>query len=751
MTDMPDDSDEDLTLDVDTSALPLGHPRNIGPYAIRRLIDSGGMGNVYEGIQENPRRPVAIKVMRQGVTSAEALRRFEIEAQLLARLRHPAIAQVYEAGTHQDPSGPVPYFAMEYIPAARTITDHAQENGLDTAARLDLFATVCDAVHHGHQKGIIHRDLKPGNILVDSSGRPKVIDFGVARATDSDLTLGTLQTSVGQLVGTLPYMSPEQCEADPNDIDTRSDVYSLGVVLYQLLTGELPYDLSKEPLTRAAKRIREEEPQDPSQFVAGMPRDLKTILLKALEKSRDRRYQSAYGLAQDIRRYRRGESIVARSPSVLYQLTVLARRNKALIGAAVGVFIALAVGAAVSTTQYFRAKAAGERAQSEKEAAIAALDYVREMLFSVDPTKVGNVVKVGDVLDAYGKTIASTLPDNPEIEAAVRTTIGRTYVGLDLFEKGAKAEDYKMAAREHLRAALDIRRETLGEDAPATLETMDLLADTLEGQERWAEAEILRRDAFAFRERSLGPDDPATIAAKLALANHLGWRDEVAEATQLAEEVYRHRVKTLGETDPATLEAREDLAGILHSAGEQNVAEQHQRAVFEQRLRAKGDDDDATFRSRGYLADMLLTRGELEESKTLYESTAVPAEFEITRWFQGETTPDLDKPTLLVFWEVWCPYSQKELPKLEQRVKNLRPEGLQVIGFTRTKGVEDRVPVFLEQKEITFPNAQIPDDEWHALYGRGVPSGALLHDGRVAWVGHPGDLDDRALALMVRK
>jgi hypothetical protein len=482
-----------------------------------------------------------------------------------------------------------------------------------------------------------------------------------------------------------------------------------------------------------------------------MPRDLKTIILKALEKSRDHRYQSAFGLAQDIRRYRRGEQIVARSPSVVYQLTVLARRNKPLLGAAIGVVLALVIGAIVSTTQYFRAEAAREQAQLEKDAAISALDYMREMLYSVSPTCVGDVIKVGDVLDAYGSRIGTTLKDNPEIEAAVRTTIGRSYVGLDLFEQGAKAEHYRMAAREHLRAALEIRRQTEGEDAPATLKTMDLLADTLEDQKRLAEAEILRRDALSMRDRSLGSDHPETLAAKLALANHLRWRDDLAQASRLAEQVYRDRARVLGDTDPATLEAREDLAGILYSAGDHAVAEQHQRAVLEQRLRAEGDDDEATFESRGRLANMLLARGELVECKTLYESIEVPTEFEVTRWFQGDSIPDLEKPTLLVFWEIWCPYSLRALPRLEQRVRDLPAKGLQAIGFTRSMGVEDRVPVFLEEKGITFPNAQISQDQWHTVYGYGVPSGALLRDRRVVWAGHPAEIDDRALALMVQE
>ncbi|MHC4775079.1 MAG: serine/threonine-protein kinase, partial [Planctomycetota bacterium] len=184
--------------------------KRIGHYHVKRIIGIGGMGTVYEAVQEHPRRAVALKVMKPGIASRSALRRFEDESQILARLRHPNIAQVYEAGTYDEGAGPVPYFAMEYIPDARPVTDYAQAKALSTRQRLELFAKVCDAIHHGHQKGIIHRDLKPGNILVDPNGEPKIIDFGVARTTDSDLAVTTLQTDVGQLIGTLQYMSPEQ-------------------------------------------------------------------------------------------------------------------------------------------------------------------------------------------------------------------------------------------------------------------------------------------------------------------------------------------------------------------------------------------------------------------------------------------------------------------------------------------------------------------------------------------------------------
>ena len=193
----------------------------IGSCTLKRIIGSGGMGTVYEAVQEQPRRRVALKMMKRGITSRSATRRFEFESQTLARLKHQGVAQVYEAGTHDDGSGGVPYFVMEYIPNAKTITEYVNERKLGTKDRLTLFSKVCDAVQHGHLKGIVHRDLKPANILVESSGQPKVIDFGVARGTDSDMVVTTLQTDVGQLIGTLQYMSPEQCDADPSDIDAR--------------------------------------------------------------------------------------------------------------------------------------------------------------------------------------------------------------------------------------------------------------------------------------------------------------------------------------------------------------------------------------------------------------------------------------------------------------------------------------------------------------------------------------------------
>ena len=308
-----------------------------------------------------------MKVIRPGLVEPSLLRRFTHEAQLLGRLHHPGIAQIHEAGVAADGQ---PFFALELIRGV-ALNEFVSRSGLDPAGRLELLAQVCDAVQHAHDQGIIHRDLKPSNILVDDTGRPRVLDFGVGRATDAGLLTSTGYTQTGQLMGTLGYMSPEQVTSDPAELDGRSDVYTLGVVLFELLLGRLPFHVDHLPLPEAARTILEHEPSRLGSVNPCFRGDIETIVAKALEKDKTRRYQSAAELAADIRRHLRNEPIRARPPSALYQLRKFARRQKALVGAVLGVMAALAVGTVVSVLfavrAYQNAHEAGENARQSQE------------------------------------------------------------------------------------------------------------------------------------------------------------------------------------------------------------------------------------------------------------------------------------------------------------------------------------------------------------------------------------------------
>jgi eukaryotic-like serine/threonine-protein kinase len=342
---------------------PALTPR-LGRYRVLRLLGEGGMASVYEAEQDNPRRAVALKVIRPGLLSPVLLKRFAQEAQILGRLSHPGIGRIYEAGVAEDGQ---PFFALELV-RGLALDEYTRQHGLDLATRLDLLARVCDAVQHAHEQGVIHRDLKPSNVLVDGSRQPKVLDFGVARAADADLLGTAARTRTGHVVGTLGYMSPEQVAGDPK-LDARSDVYALGVILYEVLAGRLPYPLEGLPLPEAARLIREHEPARLGSLDARLRGDVETIAAKALEKDPGRRYPSAGELAADLRRHLRHEPIRARPTSALYQLRKFARRHKALVGGSAGVLAALLVGL-VGTT-LFAAREARQRARAEHNAGVA--------------------------------------------------------------------------------------------------------------------------------------------------------------------------------------------------------------------------------------------------------------------------------------------------------------------------------------------------------------------------------------------
>jgi serine/threonine protein kinase len=350
----------------------------IGRYRIIRLLGEGGMGVVYQAEQEQPRRVVALKVIRPGFATAETLRRFQHESEALGRLQHPGIAQIHDAGTADTGFGPQPYFAMELV-RGFALREYAEEKPLDTRQRLELMAKICDAVEQAHQRGVIHRDLKPGNILVDETGQPKILDFGVARVADSEARL-TTHTDIGQLIGTLAYMSPEQVTGDPLAVDTRSDVYALGVILYELLAGRLPHAVDRKPLAEAVHVIQEDEAARLSSIDRAYRGDVDTIVAKALEKDKARRYGSAAALAGDIRRYLADEPITARRPSASYQLRKFARRHKPLVAGTVAVFVVLVAGVVASTWEAVRARTAEQKAASEAATAEAINDFLQNDL-----------------------------------------------------------------------------------------------------------------------------------------------------------------------------------------------------------------------------------------------------------------------------------------------------------------------------------------------------------------------------------
>jgi non-specific serine/threonine protein kinase/serine/threonine-protein kinase len=499
--------------------------RRIGRYEVRREIGTGGMGTVFEAVQDHPHRLVALKVLRFGAASSQAMKRFRHEAEILGRLRHPNIAQVYDAGTFDEGHGAQPYFAMELV-KGEPLIKYAESKKLGLQERLELFVNVCDAVQYAHHQGVIHRDLKPDNILVDDFREPKILDFGVARATDSDIQATTLRTDIGQLIGTVPYMSPEQVTGDPTALDTRSDVYSLGVVLYELICGRLPHDLTNKAVPEAARVIREEDPTPLSSVSRVYRGDVETIVAKSLEKEKERRYQSPAELAGDLRHYLADEPIVARPASTFYQLRKFARRNKTLVSAAALVFVALALGATVASWQAVRARAEAAKAVRINEflMGLFALANPADQFTDFTPI-VGRrrILTIPELLDEASGSVERAFPEWPEVQAELHFRLGRTYWGL-----GRKDE-----TRLHLERAYELRVATLGEKHPDTLGVALSLGGWLDETGRFDEAGPLLRTAVDGLEDAVGPTDPRTLGAKIWLGAHLYNRQRFAESEEM--------------------------------------------------------------------------------------------------------------------------------------------------------------------------------------------------------------------------
>ncbi len=589
-------------------------PATIGRYRILGILGEGGMGAVYEAEQEEPRRIVALKVIRPGLATPERLRRFRHESQALGRLQHPGIAQIHDAGTADTGFGPQPYFAMELI-RGLPLDRYAEQNKLTTRQKLELMKKICDAVHHAHQRGLVHRDLKPGNILVDETGQPKILDFGIARLTAQETPL-TFQTEVGQIVGTLAYMSPEQVRGDPNEVDIRSDVYSLGVILFELLSGKLPYNVSGRQIHEAARTILETEAESLSSISRIYRGDLETIVGKALEKDKTRRYESAAALAADLENHLNDQPILARPPTTTYQLRKFARRHRALVTGIAAAFVVLLAGIAVSTTLAIRARRAEQaalaerdRANRERDRATRITDFMTGMFRVSDPGESrGNTVTAREILDKASNDIGASLASDPDAQTQMMQVMAATYANLGLYSRS-----YELATR-----ALDARRTFFGPEDAKTLESMTQVGDVLELLGRYDEAERTDRRTLAVEERVLGSDSLQTLETVRNLAIVLAFMGHYDESENLYRRLVDTLARKLGPENDQTLLARANLAGLLFGEGHYVEAEKQDRSLLEIERRVWGNDSPRTLQTTGNLGMALRQEGQLKEAEHVF-------------------------------------------------------------------------------------------------------------------------------------
>ena len=654
----------DVISNVDETGLSATQPLEsvqtpgemIGRYRLVQKVGEGGMGEVWLAEQKEPvRRRVALKLIRAGMNTRELIARFESERQTLALMDHPAIAKVFDAGSTIQGA---PYFVMEYV-AGVPITTYCDNHKLSMHERLELFVHVCEGVQHAHQKAIIHRDLKPSNILVsevDGRAAPQIIDFGVARALTQRLGADTMFTRAGAPVGTPEYMSPEQAASSGEDIDTRTDVYSLGIILYELLAGGPPIELRGITFEEFLRRLREQEPQKPStrirtrdqasssdvalkrqarpfELVKQVRGDLDSIAMKALEKERSRRYGSPSELAADIRRYLNDEPVLAVAPSPAYRARKFARRYRAaLVTAAAFVFV-LILAAVISIGQSIRATKQRDRADAEAAVAQAVNDFLQNDLLaqasaatqSGPNVKPDPNLKVRTALDRAAARVTGKFDRQPEVEAAIRDTIGQTYKDLGLYPE----------ARTQLEQAFEKYRQTLGPENPKTLKTMGSLARTAYLQGSYVQSGKLYSQSLDIQRRTLGPEHPDTLNSMHGLATVYYAQGKLAQAESLFSQTLAIRRRVLGSDHPDTLRSLNNLGIVYAVEGKNAQAEPLFSETLETRRRVLGPEHPETLIVMSNLANVYNGQGKYAQAEAIYRQTA-----DIQRRVLGPEHPD---------------------------------------------------------------------------------------------------------------
>ncbi len=614
----------------------------IGPYRVLEKLGEGGFGIVYLADQREPvRRRVALKVLKAGMDSAEVIARFETERQALALMDHPGIAKIFDAGMTTQGR---PYFAMEYVQGV-PITDYCDSARLGTPERLKLFIEACRAVQHAHQRGIIHRDLKPSNVLValvDNAPVVKVIDFGIAKALTQRLTGSTVHTQAGLMIGTPEYMSPEQAGTGGLDADTRTDVYSLGVMLYELLTGLLPFDpgqLRKAGFAEIARIIRDVDPPNPSTRLSivaqraaseeiahrrrtstdGLRRvvrgELDWITMKALDKDRTRRYESPSALAGDVERYLAEEPVLASPPSATYRARKFIRKHRFGVSIAAA-FLLLLTGGLVTTSVLYRradqqrAIAETARADAGRESAKsrAALEFVAGMFGAVDPnTAQGREITVREILDTAAGRVGDELKDQPSVEASVREILGEAY---HVLGKTTEAE-------REFRRTLALLDSTVGPSDKESLQTAHNLGAALLSSGKFAEARTLLERAVAGRRALYGEANADTLASLSMLAFAYQRNDDAASAERTVREALAGQEKLLGQGARDTIDTRNSLADLLDQQGRLKdaaaVAEENSRLA----IQYLGDTDTKTLEAKSIHASILRTLGNLDAAERI--------------------------------------------------------------------------------------------------------------------------------------